>query len=306
MPDLEGWAVFARVAEHRSFTAAAEVLGLSKATVSKAVTRLETRVGAKLFHRTSRRLSLTPTGQALAGRAATLLQVAEAAEDAARDEATTPRGLVRIAAPMSFGIAHVGPTLPGLMEAYPDISIDLHLADSRVDLVEEGFDLAVRIGRLADSSLRSRRIAEVRRHIVAAPAYIARHGRPLHPSELKNHACLGYAYLTEPDRWRFVSREGEEHVVTPSGPIRTNNADAALPAVCAGLAIALMPDFAVAESLAAGTLEVLLADWEPPALGLHLVTPPGGPRPSRVQIVIDHLAEQLAKRCAAQVPLNAA
>jgi DNA-binding transcriptional LysR family regulator len=303
MPDLEGWAVFAKVAELRSFTAAAEALGLSKATASKAVTRLEGRVGAKLFHRTSRRLSLTPTGQALAGRASTLLQVAEATEDAARDEAVTPRGLVRIAAPMSFGIAHVGPVLPALMQAYPQIAIDLHLSDQRVDLVEEGFDLAIRIGRLADSSLRSRRIADVRRHIVAAPSYIERHGRPAHPSELKDHACLGYAYLTEPDRWRFT-KGAEEYVATPSGPLRINNADAGLPAVRAGLVIALMPDFAITDSLRTGKLEILLADWEPPALGLQIVTPPGGPRPSRVQIVIDYLADSLAKSCGNKSRLN--
>ncbi|MEO1169541.1 MAG: LysR family transcriptional regulator [Pseudomonadota bacterium] len=298
LPDLEAWAIFAKVVELRSFTAAAEDLAVSKATVSKAVTRLEKSLGVQLLHRSSRHLSLTESGRELAGRAQQLLSLGEEAEDAARDDAANPRGLVRLAAPMSFGIAHVGAVLPDFLARYPDIAIDLHLSDEVVDIIGGGFDAALRIGALPDSSLKARRLGPVDRHLVAAQDYIDRHGRPAHPSDLKDHACLCYAYLPNPESWRFTHANGNEAQVRPSGPLRANNSDAMMPALMAGHGIALVPDFMLAQHDPGGSLVPLLPDWSPPPVALHLVTPPGRERPARVTALIDFLAERLTRMCA--------
>ncbi|WP_424135377.1 LysR substrate-binding domain-containing protein [Roseomonas chloroacetimidivorans] len=293
LPDLEAWAIFAKVVETGSFSTAATELGLSKATVSKAIARLEERIGAKLLHRTSRRLTLTETGRASSESAARLLEEAMEVEARAISQSAEPEGTVRIAAPMSFGIAHLSPLLPQLLDRHPRISIDLHLSDALVDLVGDGFDLALRIAALPDSTLRTRRICDVRRLLVGAPAYFERHGRPAHPLDLKSHACLGYAYLPTRDRWRFTSRAGEVVDVTPQGPLRINNADAMMPALLAGKGIAVQPEFLVWRALSEGRLEAAMPDWSMPELALNLVTPPGTLRPLRVVAVMEFLAECL-------------
>lgn len=295
LPDLEAWAIFARVAELRSFSAAAETLELSNATVSKAVTRLENRLGISLFHRTTRSLSLTPSGQALASRAAALLSDAEETEEAARAEASGPRGLVRMAAPMSFGISHVAPILPDLLAQCPGLSIDLNLSDATIDLVDAGVDVALRIGTLADSSLKARRLADIPTYLTAAPSYLARHGIPQEPEALMDHACLAYSNAARAGSWRLVRSDGREITVRPRGPLITNNGEAMLPAMVAGQGIALLPFFILASDLSAGRLVRVLPEWSGPPIALHLVMPSSGPRPARVSAVIDFFSRRFTK-----------
>ncbi|MFL5288858.1 MAG: LysR family transcriptional regulator [Rhodopila sp.] len=294
LPDLEAWAVFAKVAETSSFVRAASDLGLSKATVSKAIARLEARIGASLLNRTSRRLSLTDTGRRAAASAARILAEGEAVEADAVSQAMTPYGLVRLTAPMSFGVAHVAPLLPDLFEVYPQLSVDLHLSDEVVDLIGGGFDIALRIAALADSTLRARRICRVRRLLVGAPNYFARYGRPEHPRDLARHSCFGYAYLPTPDRWRFIHASSEEVAVAPRGPLRVNNADALRPMLLAGLGLAVQPEFLVADDIAADRLKTVMTDWSLPPIALNIITPPGSHRPARVAVVVEFLAQRLS------------
>lgn len=293
LPDFEAWAIFARVASRGSFARAAEELGLSKATVSKAVSRLERRLATPLFHRTTRRLALTEAGRDAAEAAERILKAGEAAEAEVAAGSATPRGRVRLAVPMSFGLAHVAPILPDFLGRHPDVSVDLHLSDAQVDLIGDGFDVALRIAALADSRLRARRLCEVRRLVVGAPSYFRRAGRPEHPDDLERHACLGYAYLPGWDRWRFQDAAGAEAVATVSGPIRANNADALTPSLLAGLGLAVQPEFVVFDDVEAGRLETALDGWSLPPVALHVVTPPGAFRPARVTALIDFLAARL-------------
>ena len=291
LPDLEAWAIFASVVEHRSFSAAADAIGLSKATVSKAITRLEAHLGQSLFHRTSRRLALTEVGKPLAEHAARILGEARLAEESANDAATAPTGRVRLAAPMSFGISNVAPLLAEFLVAHPGIEIDLHLSDARVDIVAEGFDVALRIAELPDSSLRARRLCSIQAHLVAAPAYLARHGTPTHPAQLGEHRLFGYSNIVGPLRFQ---RAGESDVsVRIQGPLTANSGEAILPALIAGLGISRLPDFIVDAHLASGALVTILEDWAPQPIGLHLLTPPSPLRPARVEALIAFLGARL-------------
>src|ERR1700723_2980123 len=295
LPDFEGLAIFAKVVELRSFAAAANELALSKATVSKAVSRLEERLGARLFNRTSRRLALTDAGQKLSGRAQRLLADGEATENEALAQSVSPRGLVRLAVPMTFGVKAVAPILPEFLKTYPDVSIDLHLSDATVDLIGDGFDAGLRIARLPDSSLIARRLCAMPRYTVAAPSYLKQYGRPTHPMHLAQHRCFAYSYLSTPNVWHYSNAAGEQASVRPAGQLRVNNGEALLPAVLAGLGIADLPEFIVGDAIAAGKVEVILKGWTQPEGAVHLVTPPGGPRPARVEALADFLAKHFTK-----------
>lgn len=297
LPDFEAWAVFASVVEHRSFSGAALALGVSKATVSKAITRLEERLGTALFHRTSRRLTLTDSGQQLAERAQRILEEGQSAEEAAFESASAPSGVVRLAAPLTFGARHLSGLIAEFMTGHPQIKVELTLSDAFIDIVGEGIDVALRIAELPDSSLRARRLGPVNIHVVAAPAYFEREGRPAHPADLARHACFVYTNTATPGVWRFKKAGGEEAAVRVDGPLRTDNGESMLPALRAGLGIARLPGFLVDAEIAAGRLEAVLTDWVAGSVGLHLVTPPGSRRPVRVEALIDFLTERLRTLC---------
>jgi DNA-binding transcriptional LysR family regulator len=292
LPDFEGLAIFAKVAECRSFAAAAAELRLSKATVSKAIGRIEARLGARLIIRTARRFELTDAGRQLVGRAAQILAEGEAAEDVTRAQARAPRGLVRLAVPMSFGTSQVAPLLPDFLAAFPEISIDLHLSDAMTDVIGEGFDAAIRIAVQPGASLAVQRLSEIPRYLVGSPAYLEKHGRPKHPLHLTEHRCIGYSSTTNSEVWRF--RKGSKSAsVRPSGPLRVNNGDAMMPALLAGTGLGILPEFFLREALETKQLEQLLPDWSIPLGAVYWVTPPEGPWPKRVEVLRDYLVGKL-------------
>ena len=294
LPDFEGLAMFAKVAEEGSFAAAAATMGVSVATVSRAVTRLEDRLGGRLFNRTSRRLALTDYGHSLAERAAKMCAQAEETEDFARETSSRPRGLVKLAAPLSFGGRWVAPLLPEFFRTYPEISVDLHLTDVHVDLIGDGFDAALRIAIMEDASLVARLIAPVRRFLVASPDYLSRYGRPQHPHELGAHQCLTYMNRSKRDIWRFTHKNGEECTITPTGALRGTSVDALLPTVLAGLAITEFPEFVATQYFADRRLEPILTDWRMPEGGLYFVTPTLRARPAKVSALADFFIAKLA------------
>lgn len=295
LPDLEAWAIFAKVAEAGSFARAAEELQLSQATVSKAITRLETRIGTSLFHRTSRRMSLTAAGEAALERAARILDEGEAVEAEVADRSAALRGLIRLAAPMSFGVSRLAPLLPAFMQAHPDVELDIQLSDQMVDLVAERFDMALRISTLADSSLRARQLCQVRILLVGSPAYFEAHGRPTHPRDLAQHRGFQYSYTRSGNTWRFRHPRHGEFAQTVPRQLQANNAEIFDAALQAGLGLALQPEFLVWEQLRDGRLQTAMDDWKVEPLALSIITPPGLHRPARVQALIDYLAQRLER-----------
>jgi DNA-binding transcriptional LysR family regulator len=293
LPDLEGLAIFAKVAETRSFAAAAAELKLSKATVSKAISRVETKLKTRLFNRTSRRIALTQAGRQLSDRASRILAEGEAAEDEALARSSAVRGLVRLAAPMSFGVLHLAPLLPEFLAEYPEVSIDLHLSDATVDMIGDGFDAAIRIALLPDSSLIVRRLCGMSRYLVGSPGYLKKHGRPRHPLHLAEHVSITYGHGTATEAWRFTHKNGKSAIVHPSGPLRVNNGDAMMPALMAGVGLGILPEFILRDALDTGRLERLLTDWSLPHTAVYWVTPPGGLRPKRVDVLGDFVAQSL-------------
>ncbi len=292
LPDLEAWAIFASVVDHGSFSGAADAIGVSKATVSKAIARLEADLGQSLFHRTSRRITLSEAARPLAEHAQNILAEGRHAEEAARDAASAPTGRVRLAAPMSFGLAHVAPLVADFLALHSGIEIDLNLSDARVDIVADGYDVALRIADLPDSSLRARRLCGIATHIIAAPAYLATYGTPTHPSQLTDHRLLTYSNIIGP--WRFNNGDGEEVSIRPVGPLTTNSGESMVPTLLAGLGITRLPQFIVAAHLQSGALVGILEPWTPPPIGLHLMTPPSPLRPARVEALIKFLVERLS------------
>ncbi len=282
--------------EFGSFSRAAAELSISKATVSKAVTRLETRIGTPLLHRNSRRFSLTESGRASLDRAQRIALEGEAVEAEVTERVSEPRGLVRLTAPMTFGIQNLAGILPDFLNQHPQISLDVQLTDRRVDLVAEGVDVALRIGVLEDSSLRARTLYAIRRLLVASPGYLARYGTPAHPRDLEHLPAMLFTQVPSSGAWQFQHPlEGEYSVRAMGGRLAVDNGDVAMPALMAGLGLAILPEFLGWQAIKDGTLVELLPEWSMAPTALHVVTPPGAVRPARVTALIEFLAKRLRR-----------
>ena len=293
MDRLTGMEVFARVAETGSFTKAAGQLGMSTSAASKHVIALENRLGARLLNRTTRRLSLTEVGASYYEWCTRIAQDVAEAESTVTRLHSEPRGRIKLNAPMSFGIRHLVPAMPDFMARHPELEIDMSLNDRFVDLVEEGYDVAVRIGELSDSSLIARRLAPARRMVCGAPAYFERHGVPETPADLAGHNCLGYSLLAAPGDWHFTG-PGRAQTVRTSGNFHANNGDALRAAALAGLGVVVQPTFIVGADVAGGALVRVLADYTPRESTMHAVFPHNRHLSAKVRVFVDFLVDRFA------------
>lgn len=287
--------VFARVAALGSLSAAARALDMSQTMATKHIAALEDRLGAKLLHRTTRRLTLTEPGRNYLESVERILADIESADAKASLETIEVRGTLRLNAPVSFGIRKIAPVLPELCRQHPDLSIDLGLNDRYVDLIEEGWDLVIRIGGMNDSSMVARRLAACPMVVCAAPSYLEARGRPRRIVDLKEHDCLGYTLSRSigAGRWSF-GKDGRKQV-SVSGPLKANNGDALLAAAIAGQGIVYQPHFLVADEIEAGVLVPLKLDHQPVNLdGIFAAYPSDRRPPAKVRTTIDFLAEKLS------------
>lgn len=291
MNAFEDMRLFVQVMESGSFTAAADQLGLSKQYVSRRLMQLEGRLGTRLLNRSTRRLDVTPLGQSYYESAVRLLAEVEHVEQGIAGQNAEPRGTIRISAPLSFAMVHLGSILPQFLKRYPLVSVEVDLSDRPVDLLSEGYDVVLRIGVLEDSSLIARRIASIPRVYCCSPGYLAERGQPQVPDDLSTHDCLPYGHSRQV-QWRF-QHKGKSLNQTVTGRMRANNGEVLKDAAIAGLGIAYLPMFIVGDALADGRLVTVLHDYATEALQLSAVYPQHrqGSRP--VQVLIDFLRQSL-------------
>lgn len=293
MDRLSEMEAFVAVVDQGGFTDAARKLGMSKSAVSKHVSALEARLGARLLNRTTRRVNPTEIGLAYYDRATNVLSGASEADEMVGAMQSAPRGALRVSVPVSFGISQLSALVGEFLDAYPDVSVNMVLDDRFVELVAEGFDVAIRIGQLADSSLRARKLAEARSVIVCSPSYIARHGEPASIDELSDHNLLHYSNLSTGNFWKLRTKSGEERHVRVGGRLTANNGESLMRAAEAGLGIALIPSFILGDALTEGRLVSLNMGAEPAVLGIYAVYPPGRYTQPKLRAFIDFLAERL-------------
>jgi DNA-binding transcriptional LysR family regulator len=293
MKNLVGMAIFARVADAKSFSEAARRLGLSKSMVSKEVTKLEKSLGARLLNRTTRNLSLTEIGAAFYEHCARVVQEAEEAELLVGRLHREPRGLLKLTTPVAFGTLHIAPALPEFLAQYPDVSIDLTISDRFFDLAEEGFDLSIRIARELPPNVVARQLAPINRVVCATPKYFDKHGVPDTPTDLVNHNCLIYTHANPDSLWRFRAA-GNGVVVPVRGNLTLNDDEALWQAVLGGLGISLLPTFIVGKDLQAGRLQAVLAQYVPSERNLHALYLPNRHLSAKVRVFIDFLLARFA------------
>ena len=295
-------AAFVKVVETGSFARAADRLDVSVSSVSRQVADLEAHVGARLLQRTTRRLSLTEAGRAFHERCVQLLADLEEAEASAGAGTTVPRGTLRVSGPVTFGVAHLAPAVADFVARFPDVRADVELSDRIVDLVDEGFDTAVRIGPLAGPNLVGRRVGESRLVCCAAPAYVRRHGEPRTPFDLARHACLLYQYAPQRDVWTFADRKGAPQRVRVAGPVHANNGAFLSALAVAGLGIAYEPDFIVGPDLRAGRLVPLLRPYAAAVTPIHVVYASRRHLSAKVRAFADFLQQRFAQPAWALAP----
>lgn len=291
MDKLEGLRAFVKVVELGSFAEAGRALRLSRSAVSKHVGELENELGVQLLHRTTRQVSPTENGQAYFERVLGILGDLDAADQAVAHLQATPRGLLRVNAPMSFGTLKLGPAVADFMALYPELRIQLALSDDSVDPVQDGLDVTLRIADLESSSLIARKIMPIPRVVCAAPDYYQRHGVPAHPGDLRDHSCLTYGYLSTGNQWKLIGGDGE-HWIQPSWTLCANNAEVLRDAAVKGRGIALLPTFIAVDALRDGSLRTCLDDFHAPALALYAIYPPTRHLAVKVRLFIDFLVKR--------------
>lgn len=292
MHRLEDLEAFVTIVEEGNLSAAARRLRRSLQSVSRSLATLEDSIGIELIRRTTRQSSPTPTGMNFYNRVRPALnEISEAALEAV-NQRSKPAGLLRITASVLFAPIHLVPVIAEFMRRHPDIEIELKLSDRFVDLVEEGFDLAIRIGELQDSGLRARRLGEMRRVVFGAPAYFAKHGRPAHPKELLQHQCITRTLETKSEGWPFLI-DGKAKTVHISGNLRTDNTAATYSAAKLGLGLGFTPLWQIRDSVAQGELEVILEEFETPMVPIHAVSPPTKMPLPKTRLFVDFLAKRL-------------
>ncbi|MCB1772486.1 MAG: LysR family transcriptional regulator [Gammaproteobacteria bacterium] len=294
------------VVETGSFSRAGDRLGLAKSMVSRRVSQLEQRLGAQLLQRTTRSLSLTGAGQQFYERALRILTDLDDAEQSLADDASGLRGRIRLAAPLSFGLHHLRDALTGFMVQHPAIEVELDLNDREINLVEEGFDVALRIGELRDSTLIAKRLGTIRFVACAGPGYLAEHGTPTHPRDIASHTGLHYTNVPLSQAWQFDVGERKPLVVIPGIRLRANNGDVLAEAAAAGLGIVYGPTFIASRHIVAGDLVPILAGYRRAPVGIHAVFPPGRLLPRRLQVLTDFLRKRFGDRPEWDRPIDAA
>ncbi|MBA2662610.1 MAG: LysR family transcriptional regulator [Bradymonadaceae bacterium] len=293
MDSASAMAIFVEVVREQGFTAAARKLQLSKSHVSKQIDRLEERLGVRLLQRTTRNVTVTELGAVYFERCLMILADISEAERALSQQQLAPKGVLRVTAPMTFGLHYLNPAVCDFMRRYPDLDVDIQFSDPRVDIVEQGFDVAVRVGALSDSSLFARHLAPVALGLVASPEYLERFGRPAHPRDLKDHSCLLYSYQAMGASWRFNGPDGET-LVRVEGRMVANNGQALVEAARQGLGIVLSPDFIAVDAIRAGELEFILTPWTTERLDVWAVYPHRRYLSQKVRLFIDFLVERFA------------
>ena len=292
MDRLQAITAFVTVVEAGSFARAAERLDASVSAVSRHVAELEAHLDARLLNRTTRRLSLTEAGAAFHERCVQLLADLEEAEQGASQGGATPRGTLKLTCPITYGVRVLAPAIAAFVARHAQVRVDVELSDRAVDLVDEGIDLAVRIGAIRSQFLVARRIGSTTLVCCASPGYLARHGTPRTPEDLSRHACLTYEYAPVRNQWRFASPDGSERAVRVAGPIHANNGRMLVALAAQGAGIALEPDFMVAPEVADGRLVPILGDWTPPAIPIHAAYPSRRHLSAKVRAFVDFLAER--------------
>jgi len=295
MDRLEAMRVFSQVVESGGFSAAADKLGLSTTAASRHVAELEAHLQTRLLNRTTRRVSLTESGRAFYERAVQLLADLQEAEQEASRSAVVPRGTIKLTTSVNFGVRHVAPVIAAFLASHAGVRFDVSLSDRIVDLVEEGFDLAVRIGAPGSENLVARKLGETRLVPCASPAYLAAHGVPRAPEDLARHICLTYEYVSPRHVWRFFDPDGKEHAVRVGGPLHSNNGDLLAEAAAQGAGIVFEPAFIVGPDVRAGRLVPLLQEFTAPPMPIYAVYPSRKHLSAKVRLFVDFLVERFAQ-----------